>query len=255
MTERPKLDCPSCGEEASGKFCDQCGAQLQSSFCGSCGAEMAGGADFCGRCGQSTKQGASSRNEPKTPWIVAGTLSALAVALVLWSATKRGDGQAPGVTAVAGANATGAAGIPPNLDDIAPRDQFTRLNDRVMAAANSGDSTSVIQFWPMAEQAYHMMPAEDRDVDAMYHMATLQLLVGRTPAALALADTMMSESPDNLLAWYLRGVTAEYQGDTTRVAEAKSEFARVYSSELATGRQEYLDHADVLAAYLNPVSQ
>jgi len=239
--------CPDCGADAVGTYCDQCGTALGRRFCGQCGASTEGASRFCGSCGTPAHGGSQpiTAKEPRAPWLVATVLSLLTVALVLWAAGKRGGAQQ---TAPA-TGGTAAAGLPPDLSTIPPREQFTRLNDRVMSAAQAGDSTTVIQFWPMAEQAYHNLLPGDRDVDARYHMATLHLLVGRLPTALAVVDTMMIESPDNLLGWYLRGIGADYQGDVAGADEARTAFRDNYDSEMATGRQEYVDHGDLLVNF------
>jgi hypothetical protein len=176
----------------------------------------------------------------------------LSIALVLWAAANRGDGQAPGVTPAQ--TSAAPAGTPPDLSTMTPREQFTRLNDRIMTAAQNSDSGTVIRFWPMAEQAYHNLLPGDLDVDARYHMATLHLLVGRIPEALALADTMMAESADNLLGWYLRSVVAEYQNDPAASRAAEEAFLRHYDTGMATGRQEYVDHADLLTDFKTKAS-
>ena len=196
--------------------------------------------------------GAAVQREPKGPWLVAALFCLVAVGAVVYSASKRGE-VAPPSMANAG-NATGTApatlGPAPDISSMTPREQFARLNDRVMAAAEAGDSTTVITFWPMAAGAYDNLLPGDRDVDARYHMATLHLLVGQFPSALALADTIMTESPDNLLGWYVRGVIAEFRADTTNLTNARQAFARVFEYEMATSRDEYVHHADMLRQYL-----
>lgn len=248
MTEPITTPCPKCGEPATGSYCDQCGTSIGPRFCGGCGAATVPGARFCAVCGAPTTAATGGQAprppEPRGPWWVAAGLSVLAIALVLWAAGQRGDGQAPQVTA-----ATAAPAVPPDLSTMTPREQFTRLNDRIMAAAQSGDSATVLQFWPMAAQAYRNLLPGDLDVDVRYHMATLHLLVGELPAALALTDTIMTESPDNLLAWYLRGEVAGFQGDTAAGRRAREAFLANYDAGIGTGRQEYLDHADLLADY------
>jgi hypothetical protein len=73
--------------------------------------------------------------------------------------------------------------------------------------------------------------------------------VGQFPAVLALTDTIMTESPDNLVGWYLRSLVADFQGDSTRAREARSAFDRLYPTEIAKPRGEYIDHRDVLEAF------
>jgi hypothetical protein len=187
------------------------------------------------------------------PWIVAGVLCVTAVAAVVYSAGKRGE-TGPPAMANAG-NATGTAvppaalGPAPDISNMTPREQFARLNDRVMAAAEAGDSGTVIAFWPMAAGAYDNLLPGDRDIDARYHMATLHLMLGQFPAALALADTIMTEAPDNLLGWYIRGVVAEFQADGGALASAQQGFNRAFDREMASGREEYAHHADMLRQY------
>lgn len=252
MTDPTSTPCPQCGTPASGNYCDECGTPLGNRFCAQCGTAAVAGARFCAGCGAALATGGRGgvpEREPRGPWVVAAALSVMAVALVLWAATKRGDGQAPGVTAAAPAAAT-----PPDLSTMTPREQFTRLNDRIMAAAQGGDSATVIRFWPMAAQAYQNLLPGDLDVDARYHMATLHLLLGQLPEALALADTMMAESPDNLLAWYLRGVVADFEGDPAAARTARDAFLTHFDTEMASGRQEYVDHADLLADWRGQAS-
>lgn len=252
MTDSTSSPCSQCGAPASGHFCDQCGTAIGHRFCGQCGVPATAGARFCAGCGatlgaEGAGGGTATVAEPRAPWMVATVLTILSILLVLWAATKRGDGQAPGVTTAPSAAA--ATGTPPDLSTMTPREQFTRLNDRIMNAAQTGDSGTVTRFWPMASQAYLNLLPGDLDVDARYHMATLHLLVGETAEALALADTMMTESPDNLLAWYLRAVVAEFQLDAAGQRAADEAFLTHYDAEIGSGRQEYLDHADLLADF------
>ena len=256
MSDPVATSCPSCGTAASGNFCGSCGTALGPRHCTACGTSAAPGARFCRQCGV-TLGGAATQPEPKVPWIIAGMLCFAAIAGVVYSAGKRGQAAPPSM-ANAG-NSTGAPpaalGPAPDISNMTPREQFARLNDRVMAAAEAGDSTTVITFWPMAAGAYENLLPGDRDIDARYHMATLHLLVGQFPAALALADTIMTESPNNLLGWYVRGVLAEFQADTTRLTSSRESFTRAYPAEIATGRDEYVHHADMLRQYLAaPVS-
>lgn len=197
--------------------------------------------------------GRANQREPRTPWLVAGALCLVSVASVLYSASKRGDAAPPSMANAGNASGTAtppaALGPAPDISNMTPREQFARLNDRVMAAAEAGDSTTVITFWPMAAGAYDNLLPGDRDIDSRYHMATLHLLIGQFPAARALADTIMAESPDNLLGWYIRGVIAEYQNNAAGLTEARQGFGNAFDREMATGREEYTHHADMLREY------
>jgi hypothetical protein len=243
------IPCPSCGAAATGNFCAACGSALGARRCTSCDQEARPADRFCRGCGAALAGAAARPAEPRTPWIVAGTLSCVAIAAVVYAAGQRGAPSAP--TMPNAGNATGGlpAGPAPDISNMTPREQFARLNDRVMAAAESGDSTTVITFWPMAAGAYDNLLPGDRDVDARYHMATLHLLVGQFPPTLALADTILAESPGNLMGWYLRGVVAEFQGDSATMRAAREEFRKGFDAELAKGHDEYVHHADMLRQY------
>jgi hypothetical protein len=183
-------------------------------------------------------------------------LCIVAIAAVVYAA---GLGNAPQAASMANVGTPGAegpagsGGLPvgraPDISNLTPREQFARLNDRVMQAAESGDTTTVINFWPMAEGAYQRLPAADRDTDARYHMATLQLMIGNIPATLALADTIEAESPNNLIGSYLRGIVAEVEGDSTKARAARAAFVSNYDAEIAKPRQEYIDHRPLLEQF------
>ena len=250
MSDPVATTCPKCGAAASGQFCSSCGSALGPRACPACGTSAAPDARFCRNCG-TTLQGAAAVREPRLPWLVAGLLCFAAIAAVVYAAGQRGRVAPPSM-----ANAGNSSGAPPaalgpapDISNMTPREQFARLNDRVMAAAEAGDSTTVITFWPMAAGAYENLLPGDRDVDARYHMATLHLLVGQFPPALALADTIMTESPDNLMGWYVRAVSAEFQGDSTTMRSARTAYLQEFDTEMAKGNDEYVHHADMLRQY------
>lgn len=243
------LTCPECGASSSGNFCSSCGAPLGERHCTACGHAITRGDRFCRGCGIALAAGAVRPREPRAPWIVAGVLCCVAIAAVVYAAGQRGTAAAPTMANAGNVGGTLDGRRAPPLDDMTPREQFARLNDRVMAAAEAGDSTTVINFWPMAAGAYDNLLPGDRDIDARYHMATLHLLVGQFPPTLALADTILAESPDNLMGWYLRGVVAEFQGDSAAMRTAQAEFRRLFDAELAKGHDEYVHHAEMLRQY------
>ncbi len=240
----------------------QCGATSSDRFCVTCGTPLGEGVRFCPQFGTALGGGALTPAGPPvaatshTPWIVAGALALIATAWVISAAIGR-----DGLPAGGGAPAAQPAGQPaaapggtalgpaPDISNLTPREQFARLNDRVMAAAETRDTSTVISFWPMAYGAYEQLLPGDRDVDARYHMATLYLLVGQFPEVLALADTIVTEAPENLMAWYLRALVAEYQGDSTRAREAQAAFNRLYPAQIDLPRGEYIDHREVLESF------
>jgi hypothetical protein len=242
-----------------------CGARAGTRFCGQCGTPLGADARFCPSFGTPLDAGSAAPGAPttadatgtsRTPWIVAIALSVAATAFTI-SAARARDGlpsnplaanQAPVAAPFAGG---GTGGTPPDISNLTPRERFARLNDRVMTAAQSGDTSTVIQFWPMAQQSYAMLPEGDRDVDARYHMATLYLLIGQFTEVLALADTIHAEAPDNLMGWYLRAAVGDLDKKPDLAREARAAFVRNYDREIAADRQEYKDHKELLEQFKN----
>lgn len=255
MPEPDLTPCPTCGAAGSGRFCAACGASRLTDGCRSCGAPFLTDDQYCTQCGAARVTVASRVPEPRLPWIVGGLLSIAAVIMVLAMAGTWGEPRAvamanAGNPAAAGANpAAAGTTIPPDISNMTPRERFTRLSDRVTAAAEKGDSTTVIQFWPMAQQAYGMLLPGDRDIDARYHMATLELMISDFPATLAQADTILTEAPNNLMAFYLRSVVAEIQQDKAARTAADVAFVKHFETEMASGRSEYSDHDAMLRQF------
>lgn len=178
----------------------------------------------------------------------------MTIVAVIWAAGARGRAATPEMASTGGTAAdvdNRPLGVAPPLDGIPLREQFTRLDDRIMAAAEVGDTATVIRFWQMAAGAYDNLSPTERDIDARFHMATLHLLVGRIPATLALADTILAESPGNLMGWYLRGVAAEFEGDSATAREARQQFRAGFETEMARQLPEYVEHAPQLRAFLD----
>ena len=150
------------------------------------------------------------------------------------------------------ANAGAASGEPgsrpavpaPDISTMSPRERFDRLFNRVMQAAEGGDSAEVERFTPMALGAYQQL--ETRDVDARYHAAVLRMQIGDFSQARALADTILKESPGHLFGYVIRGTTARFQNDSATRARAERDFLVHYQPETATKRVEYLEHKPVL---------
>lgn len=117
------------------------------------------------------------------------------------------------------------------------------------AAAENGDSATVVDFTPMALGAYTNLPAADRDSDARYHAAMLQTNVGMFAEAAALADTIASADPNNLMANHIRIIVAERQGDAAKVKAEQAKFRQHFDAEIKKPRSEYEAHATFLENY------
>lgn len=259
MSNPTPLSCPACRAAASGNFCSSCGASLTARSCGSCHAELSAQARFCHRCGHPVASGtrAGPRSE-RTAWLVAAALCVLLVGGIVYQVS--GGAPAPPAPDMANTgadsrNRTPAQQLPgeelggsaPDISGMTPRERFDRLFNRIMQAAERGDSLEVRRFIPMALGAYQQL--DDRDLDARYHAAVLHLEVGDFAPAYALADTILEESPHHLFGYLIRGTAAGLQGDTAARARAERDFLTNYRAEMAANRVEYLEHKQVIEEF------
>lgn len=229
-------------------------------FCTGCGGTLTPGVRFCSICGTPLGGAAAApasglqmlSPQPASnsaPWIVAGLLTVVAVAAVMYAATDRSAPEAP---AMANEGAVGSAtplGQGSDISQMTLREQFTRLSDRVTAAAENGDTTTVVQFTPMVLGAYANLPPGDRDIDSRYHAAMIMAQVGMFPAALALADTMLAKAPNNLLAYFVQATVADFQKDAPKAEAARAAYRKHYDAQVATKRDEYTVHSAMLERF------
>lgn len=267
MSEAIKAMCPACGHPAEGNFCAHCGATLGTARCAACGGELSPGANFCHRCGASRSSAtpavparAASHPSDRTAWVVAAILCVVTIAAVVYAASRRGAAPAPQM-ANAGNAVTGVADDPtapaaagmraPDISNLTPREQFTRLDTRISSMLQSGDTTNVAFFMQMALQAYANLPDTARDVDIRYHAGMRQAQLGALDTARAQADTILRMAPNNLLAYVLRAAVANFSGDSAGERQARSDFKAHYAAEIAKARPEYQEHKGFLAQFLN----
>jgi hypothetical protein len=162
------------------------------------------------------------------------------------------EAPAPQVPDMANAGAalgdtTPRAGAAPDISQLSPRERFDRLFNRIMQAAEQGDTAQVQRFTPMALGAYAQL--DTFDADARYHAAVIRMQSGDLAGAHALADTILEHSPDNLLGYLVRGTAAELADDPGARTQAQREFLRRFDREMAAGKAEYRDHATVIAEF------
>lgn len=238
--------CPACGAPASGRYCNNCGAQLGAVPCPGCGTPREAGTRFCPNCGRPAGPAAGATaptpaRTPSVPWIVAGVAGVIAVAALAWAIGSDGG------AGDSSAGSAASAASPPDITSLSPRERFDRLFNRVMAAAENGDSGEVRRFLPMARMAYEQLPA--LDPDARYHMAMLHLQGGEAAAALAQADTIDRTAPKHLFAPLIREAEAVQRGDAAAAAAARQAFLAAYDAEIALERPEYGDHRGALERF------
>lgn len=244
--------CPHCGAPASGKFCSSCGASLAATECARCRAPLSAGAKFCHRCGLPAGSAGGAGSLGKGPWIFAAVMSLVLVGWVIWRVNRGVEVAPPPAGQDAGANAPfagGGAGGPPDLSQMTGREAFLRLHDRIMSSLEQGDTASAAQFTPMAIQAYGMLTPAERDLDIRYHAATLMLGSGDIAAATALTDSLARENPGHLFVDMLRAGIAEGKDQPAQAKRAYRQFLADWDRQLASGRQEYVDHRPLLDAF------
>ena len=247
------MTCPNCGASASGNFCSGCGGSLTARACGVCRAELSTQARFCHRCGRPVSDAAPpKRTAERRAWTIAAVLCLLLLGGIVYRVTRSaGQPVAPDManSGVSSATLPGAApsGRAPDISSLSPRERFDRLFNRVMQAAEAGDSSTVEQFTPMALGAYQQL--DSIDVDARYHAAVIRLQVGDLGPAKALADTILRESPGHLFGYVVRGTAARFQGDSAALQRAERDFLAHYQTEMAAKRVEYLEHQPVVEEF------
>lgn len=200
-----------------------------------------------------TKPGAGSE---RTAWLVAGAVCVALVSAIVYKVTT--DAPSPAVPAMTnvGSDATGAPGTPstgiptgpegtpPDISQMTPRQRFDRLFNRIMTAAEQSQRAQVEQFTPMALGAYSQLEAPD--ADARYHAAIIYLQIDDAAAALALADTILAESPGHLFGYIVRGTAADMRKDAAAQRQAQRDFLAHYDAEMKANRVEYVDHRPVM---------
>ncbi len=176
-------------------------------------------------------------------WIIAGTLCVLLVGGIAYQVSSAAPEPAAADMANAGSS-TGVPGPAPDISAMAPRERFDRLFNRIMQAAERGDSSEVARFTPMALGAYGQL--DTVDVDGRYHAAVIHMQIGSFPAALSLADTILAESPGHLFGYVIRGEIARLRDNSVLRRDAEQNFLKHYEPAMQSKRVEYLEHKPVV---------
>lgn len=245
------------------KFCSQCGARQApgNRFCSECGHSLGvGGKRQGGGEGTRRQSGGGTAGRPDRtaasylPWVLSGlALVAFAVAITLFiqgqAAPRIGDMGMTGGVIDGGADAPvgsgGQAGMmsADALANMPPREAADRLFNRAMTMKETGEDPEQAKFFAnMAVQAYAMVPADELDFDARFHLGLLFLAQDDPASAMAVADTVLAADPDHLLALALVARAAEAQGDADRQAEAYRRFLDALPEGLGSNRPEYIEH-------------
>ncbi len=233
-------ECPTCGSPASGNFCSGCGASLSTRACTACRVELSPQARFCHRCGTPVGKSSETPSSDRRAWVIAGVLCVVLVGGIAYQVSS----SAPEPVAPDMANAGNPVERAPDISSMSPRERFDRLFNRIMQAAERGESDQVAQFTPMALGAYQQL--DTVDVDARYHAAVIHLQAGNLAQAQALADTILADVPGHLFGYVIRGTAAHIEGNPEVERRAQRQFLARFAAESAARRVEYLEHRPVL---------
>ena len=206
---------------------------------------------FCGRCG--AQQGALAADRPGDNGSIQGNrllfmavLGMAAIGALGWARRPSRPVSNSAAPLPERPNAT----VPPDLSTMTPRRQFALLTDRIERAMASGDSGTVVQFYPMAEAAFAALSPADRDKDARFHAALSRIRIGHPAAAVAEIDTLRAGAQFHLLASYLEAIADDLNKNPAGAIAARQAFRDHFEAEIASDRPEYRLHRDLLDQFL-----
>jgi hypothetical protein len=131
---------------------------------------------------------------------------------------------------------------------MTPRERADRLFDRIVDAAERGDTAEIARFQPMAIGAYNILEA--RDTDARYHMGVIHTLMGNLGGARAQLDTLRSTEPNHLLGLMLDYTIARVEEDAAAQQRTYRRFVDAYDAEIAKPQPAYEAHTAAIDAFL-----
>lgn len=179
------------------------------------------------------------------PWAVA--FVALLALVAMFAGQNFGSARGSAIDGSANALPTSAidgpargAGAAPDIANLSPSEQASRLYVRIMTYAENGQVDSVAFFEPMALGAHEMLTSPT--LDERYHFGRIAEVVGNDTIARAQADTILAAQPNSLLGLLLASRAARMVNDDAAAAGYDRRFLAVLESELATNNQDYTLH-------------
>ncbi len=233
---RTIVSCPKCGHRLPGSeanFCSRCGGALRGPPCPGCGAPAGTDDRYCVACGVEVRPAARSvfSEANRVPWAVAIVLGlALVTTLVL---RPRDSGESAPTT---GQPVT-ALGPTSAVELTTPREDATRLFERVMRAIEQGNENEAALFLPMAIASHDRIAA--LSLDDRFHLSLLHAAAENGVEALAVAEAGLAVRPTHLLCLAAAAEGALLLGDTTRAETHYRTLVESYDAEIAAGLEEY----------------
>jgi len=218
--------------------------------CPSCSKATPPDAAFCPHCGKPL--GGSAAGRPRDPvtlalYSIIGIAVIGSLAGIIYLAISNNAGVAPPPMS-APANSAPPSASSVDLSSMPPREAADRLFNRVMAADEQGNRQVVVQFAPMALQAYDLV--ENLDADAHYHIGLINAATGDLDNVRKQVEILKQFSPNHLLGLMLEYSLAEQSGDQDAAAKATSAFKAAYALEISAERPEYKAHMNSIEKFL-----
>lgn len=251
--------CNQCGADSPGLFCASCGASMKTVVCVSCATEVPPGSRFCTECGTAVRESgrraaveggtnggeASALLGSSAGWWVSGGLLLVLLAIlggqVLTDANGSDVGLAPGAP-----GSSGSLGPAPNVDlsTMTSREAADALFNRVMGALAVEDTVEVVNFLPMALDAYEL--ARPLDEDGLFHLSLLERFAGDYRSSLDSALEGLEDNPDHLLNLSSAAEAARELGYLEAAQEYYERMLSAWDAELAEERPEYTEHSPLM---------
>jgi len=150
--------------------------------------------------------------------------------------TQAIDGQSAGAPPVA----AGSPAAPPNIANLSPSERANRLYTRIMEYAEFGKVDSVAFFAPMAMASHEML--QGPTIDERYHFGRIAEVTNVPVIAKAQADTILQQSPTNLLGLLLGARAARMTSDVAAAKAFDQRLLKAAESELASRLPDYEVH-------------
>jgi hypothetical protein len=174
-----------------------------------------------------------------TAWWIAGIAMFGLIIVVGWSMVRPGPPPTPGGGSPAAGGAPAAGQAPVDLSTLSPVEAANRLFNRVMTTLETGDTAGALGFQPMAVQAYEML--EPLDLDGLFHVAMLQILVDPA-AAMATANRILEVEPDHVLGLGMAAQAATGLGDEDQAVAHYRHLLEVFDAQVGRPLPEYQGH-------------